>query len=132
MNQWEIQQAIYAKLVGHNELIDRIEGVYDHVKQGTEYPYVVIGDDTAAEWDTDTSLGTEATITIHAWSRQYSRREVKEIMQLVYEALHRQPLSIPELQGVLCKWEFSESFMESDGVTRHGVTRFRILADKEN
>ena len=44
-------------------------------------PYVVIGDDTSAQWDTDDTVGSENTLTLHVWSRYYGRAEVKDIMQ---------------------------------------------------
>lgn len=123
MMQEEIQAAIYAKVsaIGWP--------VYDHVPQETEFPYIVIGDDTSTPWDTDDSIGSETTCTIHVWSRHRGRKEVKEIMRTVYEALHRQEVSIIGGALVECQAEFQESFMDPDGLTRHGVIRFRLTVD---
>lgn len=131
MRQWEIQQAIYDDLTASEQLMERIEGVFDHVPQNTKYPYVVIGEDTGLQWDTDTSDGVNSTITVHVWSRERGRKETKEIMDIIHRVLHRSELNISTLTSVFCYWEFSESFMDTDGKTRHGVTRFRILAEEE-
>lgn len=122
MIQWQIQQAIFTRL--NTELS---VPVYDHVPQGSAYPYVNIGEDTALQWDTDESTGSESTLTVHTWSRQYGRRETKELMQDIYAALHRYELPIPG--AVTCEWEFTESFTDPDNVTRHGVMRFRVIVD---
>jgi hypothetical protein len=123
MMQEEIQAAIFAKVsaIGYP--------TYDHVPQDSTFPYIVIGDDTSIPWDTDDSLGSETTCTIHIWSRHRGRKEVKEITKALYEALHR--ADIPIIGGALVESqaEFAESFMDTDGLTRHGVVRFRLIVD---
>lgn len=123
MMQEEIQAAIYAKVAAVGW------PTFDHVPQETAFPYVVIGDDTSIPWDTDDSLGSETTCTIHVWSRHRGRKEVKEIMRTIYEALHRAEIAIIGGQLVECMAEFQESFMDPDGLTRHGVIRFRLIVD---
>jgi hypothetical protein len=129
MIQLQIQKSIYEKLTDDLDLIDLVNGVFDHVPQGQDYPYITIGEDTSLEWDTDTNLGQESTLTIHTWSREYGRAEVKTIMSAIYRVLHRQPLEIDDGAHVLSNVEFSETFLEADGVTRHGVMRVRVIVD---
>jgi len=118
----EIQKAIYSALDSALSI-----NVYDNVPDNAAAPYVVIGDDTVAEFDTDGERGFEATVTIHTWSTYRGRSQVKEIMSAVYNALHRADLTVQGYNLLGCDFEFSETFLESDGVTRHGVQRFRIL-----
>lgn len=130
MRQWEIQKSIYDELLGYYPLTSMVEDrIYDHVPQNTVYPYVSIGDDTSVAWDTDLDNGSETTLTIHVWSRMRGRREVKEVMQQIYAALHKTDLSIVGAHTVFCHFDFSESLLDSDGITRHGVIRFRIIVD---
>ena len=126
MIQWALQKAVFDQL----SLLST--PVFDHVPQNTKPPYITIGEDTSIEWDTDTELGSESTITVHVWSRQPGRREVKEIMEDVYHTLHRQTLYSNGIIYVNVNWEFSETFLDPDGVTRHGVMRFRILSQEAN
>lgn len=133
-----IQQAVYDRLRTYAPLADVLAqhidiggpAVYDDVPQNAKFPYVSIGDDTLIEWDTDTELGAEATITLHVWSRERGRRETKLIQGLLYDALHRYPLPVPGMHVIDCVWEMSESFLDPDGHTRHGVSRFRIILQK--
>lgn len=131
MKQWDIQRGVFQTLTANTPLVTLVSGrIFDHIPQGTAYPYINIGEDTSLEWDTDTTRGSEATLTIHAWSRQAGRREVKQIMERVYDALHRQDIVIEGAHTVLCLWEFAESLLDPDGVTRHGIQRFRIIVQE--
>jgi len=125
----EVQRTIYLALTADAPLMSMVTGVYDHVDQGTAYPYVVMGEDAAAEWDTDTEQGAESLLTIHTWSREKGRLQTKEIQQQIYEVLHRKELVINDAVFYSIFWEFSDSFLDPDGETRHGVMRFRLRYD---
>ena len=130
MRQWDVQVEIYQLLIGYAPLNDKVEDrIYDHIPQGTEYPYINIGDDTSLEWDTDDSDGSENTLTIHVWSRERGRREAKQIMEDIYNVLHRAELVITGIDAVYCYYDFGETYLDPDGVTRHGVIRFRIVVE---
>jgi len=96
------------------------------------FPFVTIGDDTGTPWDTDNSLGTSATVTIHVWSRYAGRKEVKTIFAAIYTALNRQStnLTAPGYAFIDCLYEFSEIIEDIDGRTRHGVCRYRVTMEK--
>jgi len=139
----DIQQAIYTALIGDSTLFSLLAShmfggspaapaVYDRVPQASEsedpinFPYVVIGDDTAIPFDTDDKDGQESTITLHIWSRYRGRSETKRIIDAIYNVLHDQSLSISGQTWVYCFFEFSEVFEDNDGLTQHGVVRYRI------
>lgn len=129
MTPWALQQAVYTRLTGYGDLTALIDAVYDHVPQNPTFPYVQIGDETAVPFDTHDSIGSEATITIHSWSRYRGKKETKQIQREIYNALHRHALSVSGVTTVDCQWEFADSFIDDDGLTRHGVQRFRVILD---
>ena len=43
-SMWELQKAIYAQLNGDSALGGLVTGIYDYVPEGSNSPYVVIGD----------------------------------------------------------------------------------------
>lgn len=144
--EYKIQEAIYDKLINDVDLTVAIApnvqnankgAIYDNVPQALDsgndsfFPYVTIGDDTMIDWDTDTSQGKEATLTIHVWSRYRGRKEVKEIQGIIYDILHLSNLIITGYHSVLMLSEFSETLLDPDGLTRHGVQRFRLIVEKE-
>lgn len=125
------QQAIYTALNGNISAT-----VYDDVPflpEGaprTNFPYVVIGEDTAVAWDTDDTLGKEITVTLHVWSRSGGMKQTKDIMGEVYDLLNRASLSISGYSVIDCLCEFTDAFKDADGETRHGVMRFRLTMQR--
>jgi hypothetical protein len=133
---WSTQQAVYSALTGSTAVQAFIgTRVYDEVSQGTAAgvtkPFVVIGETTQSDWSTKTFDGMESTITLHAFSEYKGQKEVKQIGNAMYGVLHNGTFSISGQTRVLCQFEFSESFMEGDGVTRHLVQRYRLLTQSD-
>ena len=131
-----IQQAIYTTLTGYAPLMAVVTGVYDNVPQAidsgsaTAFPYVTIGEDVIVEWDTDDSLGANATVTVHTWSRKAGRKECKAIQSHIFDALARKEISVSGYTLVTIEFEGEETFLDFDGETRHGVSTFRIYIDE--
>lgn len=129
----ELQKTIYAALTGNITVTALVTGVYDAVPQaddagdGAAFPYITIGEDNHNGWDTDTTVGRDASVVIHTWSRYPGRKEVKEIQGAVYAALNRATLSITGFSFVACDLLSSETLTETDELTRHGVQTFRVL-----
>lgn len=136
MFEERVRQAIFDSLEGMVVIYDDPIPVYDDVPQPMDggadsaFPYIVIGDNTFAPWDTDTESGAEVTVTIHSWSRYSGRQEINRIHDAVYEILHRTFPAVAFMQTVGCDLDGSDSFLESDGETRHGVQRFRLVIDE--
>lgn len=133
--EFSIQNTIY-DVLSTTSAVTSLADVYDNVPQAADagsdaaFPYITIGEDTLVEWDTDTELGADCTITIHTWSRYRGRKETKQIQGAIYAALHRANLTISGYNLVGIDWLQSESFMDTDGLTRHGVQTFRITIEE--
>lgn len=125
-----VQTIVYQALTLDAEVMALVTGVFDAVPQGQAFPYVTLGEDNHNEWDTVTSLGSDASITVHTWSRERGRKETKAIQGEIYDALHRAEMTHPGYRIVSIDWEGSQSFMDADGLTRHGVQTFRILLER--
>lgn len=129
-SQWPLQQAVHAKLLadaGLQALIGNPARVYDHVPEASIFPYILVGDATAVDWSTKTGEGMEQTLTLHAWSRYRGLKEVKQVMAAIVTAIDQVTLAVTGHAFVLLRFEFSDTFMDPDGLTRHGVQRFRVL-----
>jgi len=125
-----VQTAIYTALNGDATLGAMVTGIYDSVPQDTAYPYVTVGEDNHNEWDTNTTLGSDCSITIHTWSRSRGKKETKTIQGAIYDVLHRANLSAAGYRIDLTEFVSSQSFTDSDGLTRHGVQTFRMLIER--
>lgn len=127
---YNAQKGIFDALDGvisatvYDDVPDLPEGMPD-----SNFPYVVVGDDTSRPWDTDDQLGEELTITLHIWSRYRGMKQVKDIMGEIYDVLHRGSPTATGMRIVDCLFEFADTFLEDDGITRHGVCRYRLTVE---
>lgn len=125
-----LQTAIHTVLSADATLSGLVTGIYDDTPQDNAFPYVTIGEDVHIAWDTDTSLGSDASVTIHTWSRYEGRSQTKQIQGAIYDVLHRSTLAVTGYATVGVDWQQSESFVDADGETRHGVQTFRVILDE--
>lgn len=123
-----VQAAIYAKLNGDSTLLALAAGgVYDSVPENTEYPYITIGDQSAKDLGANTFKGMDITHTIHTWAQGRGKKVAKQIMARIYDLLHECSLTVTGQKVVFVRFDFSDLSLDPDGVTYHGVQRFRIL-----
>jgi len=105
--------------------------VFDDVPQANEvFPKITIGDDIVTDDGTSSDEGANVVVRVHTWSRHIGRIETKTIQSKIYDKLHRQDLSIAGWHFIGCEFIQSFSMVDEDGKTRHGVSEFRVLADR--
>jgi hypothetical protein len=143
----EIQKALIAALradltlaafLAVHETEAATPAVYDYVPQpvrgedASRFPYVVVGEHTETDFDTDDSVGTETTITLHTFTRSGGNKRAREIQGRIKALLHRNTALVIAGQLVVdCLLEYAEVIPDPDGVTRHGVSRFRFITQGE-
>jgi len=129
LHSWNLQKAVYAKLNDATISGASVSDVpiYDDVPEGTAAPYINIGEETAINDGTKTVDAVEHTLTIHIWSEYRGRYEIKHIMQQVYQNLHNTAITVSGASLVNIRQEFATTLEEADGITRHGVMRFRAI-----
>jgi hypothetical protein len=124
------QEAVYAALSSSAALQGMIGNpvrLYDVVPPAAAFPYVTLGDVSARDYDTKDRDGFEQMVVLHAWSRGRGRKELKNVMQAVYDILHRGDLGVTGADFVSCRFQSASTQQENDGLTLHGVMRFRII-----
>ncbi|MFQ5783608.1 MAG: DUF3168 domain-containing protein [Alphaproteobacteria bacterium] len=126
-SSWPLQQAVFAALTGDPTLMAMIAGVFDRVPQGTNFPYVTIGEATARAWGAAGLDGVEATLVLHVWSRARGRKEVKEIMAQIHRVLDDTNLTVPGHVLVSLRFGFAEYLPDADGITEHGIARYSAV-----
>lgn len=124
---WELQKAVFAALDGDATLGALISGVFDHVPPGTEFPYVTVGEVTVRDESTMAKDGQVHTVTVHSWSRGRGRKELKQVMGEVYRILHKGTLAVAGQDVAGMMFEFADTLLDPDGLTYHGVQRFRAV-----
>jgi len=128
-HSFELQKTIYAKLNTDSTIRTTYSAtVHDHVSSGTAFPYVVIGEETLIDDSSSKDIDfNEFTLTIHTFSRNRGRKEAKQIMARIYTLLHKASLTVTGANHINTRFEYSDVVREQDGLTYHGVQRFRTI-----
>jgi len=130
IHSWNLQKALYSRLNGGSitdENDQAITGVFDDVPEGTAYPYVVMGEETATNIGVKDKDMHEYTQTIHVWSQYRGMKDVKEIMEQIYTLLNDYSITVSGASAITLRHEFQTVLLEDDGITRHGIMRFRVV-----
>lgn len=90
----ELQKAIYAALNGDSTLSAMIEGVFNHVPQGTAYPYLVISNIDAEDISSVASHKERVRGQLNVYSEQHGAKEALDIAGEIHRILHQQNLSL--------------------------------------
>lgn len=113
-------------------LLSSYEGspsVFTHVPQdlGEAYPWVSIFGIESNQFDNDVTLGFDSTMTVHSWSNQRDMAEINNIKAAIYSVLHNNDLTYTGYSNVEFCQEFETTLRDPDGITLHGVQRFKII-----
>ena len=132
----QLQESIYAALTGDVTLMAIINGVFADVEppnlpeDDTEFPYVVLGKDTLATFDTKTDNGVQALVQIDVWSRQNNLTEAKDIGSAVYDVLQKGSLAITGAHHILTRAVGQDYKTDPNGHDKHGILTFTVLYDE--
>ena len=128
--QFALQQTLFTTLNGDSQLTNTLgAAVFDDVPdtQAVSFPYVQIGEDTATDYSTKDVTGTETVINLHVWSRYRGSKETKQVMDRGHTLLHDSNLTVTGHNLINMRFEFGDVIRDPDGITRHGVMRFRAI-----
>ena len=128
IGNFALQSAIYTALNNDSTLTTTYgAGVYDDVPEGSGFPYVTMGEDASNAYGTKDLDGSTVSLNIHVWSQYRGSKEVKTIMDRIHTLLHDSSLSVSGFNLVNTRFEFMDILRDPDGITRHGVMRFRAV-----
>lgn len=112
-----------------------VPAIFSHLPQTNDnsiFPCIVIDYPLFNQNDTDTENGFDCTVLIHTWSVERTYKECADVQTAVYNSLHRAELTVSDFRfsGISC--ELSEVFLDPDGISHHGVQRFRVFIERGN
>jgi len=115
----------------HKAIRDRIKSatsreVYDNVPENAAMPYIAMGEMEGRDWSDKFIPGQDVTSTIHVWSAYPGRKEAAQIIDEIISALTSSPLTLEGgFRAVVQALDLAEIIVDIDGITRHGVIRFK-------
>ena len=122
-HSFDLQSAIYSTLNGDSTL-DSLVGnnkVFDNVPQDTAYPYVKIGLENSRDIGTKSLDGKVYNVDIEVWSQYRGQKEIKEVMERVYNLFNNATISVSGASSVMSFVVATTTLVEADGLTRHGI-----------
>ncbi len=138
MRNFELRVAIVTALKAYAPLtallaadpLDATSAVFDHAPQDAAFPYEVVGEPNGVDHDTDTTLGWDAELTIHQFSRFRGFEEVERIQRENDDALNRTEPVLVDGRIVTLHRVSVNGVLDPDGLTRHGIHRFRAILEE--
>jgi len=103
--------------------------VYDHVPQGSEYPYVSIDTLSANNAEFLNSRKDGVSVYLSVWSTYRGQTEVLGIMQDIDDALHNNRLALASGRLASCRVVSKDTNREPDGVTYQGQVVISVLLE---
>jgi hypothetical protein len=126
-----IQKSIFQILTSDPTLMAKVVGVFDYTPGNTEFPYITIGEATDTSFTVYGTLGQDLTMAIHVWSRYLGYAELASILDDIMELLGNKIIPLDDGWVASGSWYVgTQTMVESDGITRHAITRYRYLVTR--
>ncbi|MDX1974469.1 MAG: DUF3168 domain-containing protein [Rickettsiales bacterium] len=122
-----LQKAVYNTLHGDATLMALISDVYDHVPQGTDYPYIAFGEPRIDDVSNMSTTLISMDLPLHIWSRDGGRKQVATIMERVHTLLHLATLSLTGQTLLNLRFDSSRVDLQNDGYSYKGTMAFHAL-----
>lgn len=125
-----VQQGLYTALNGDSALGALVQGVYDRVPQGSNYPYVVIDDAEAQDFATQGLDACDIAQELLVYSRSGGRKQTQDILARLHALLHDGSLSLSGHVLVQMRVTRSDMALQNDGKTMRGRMQLRLIVQE--
>ena len=122
-----VQKAIFSTLKAAL-LVDSVD-IFDHVSQGEAKPYVVLDAQDITPRDYLVAQRDFRRVYLSIWSDYRGQKEVLDIYKVIYDTLHRQPVSLDNGRMVRCEVERFRSIQDADGLTYTGTVTLKLITE---
>ena len=120
-------KAVYVALDATSGLTGIIS---ESLSNADPFPKIWIEDGGADDWSNKDDNGLEAFVNLHVGSQKEGTKEIRGLMDKCHSALHNVDLVLANGQSVLCQFVRHDVVIDSDGITRHGIMRFKLLVSE--
>lgn len=124
-----LQDAVLALLKADADLMALAQGVFDWVKEGQAYPYIVIGEAIETPDNSHDSHGSNTVITLHVWSKYRGYAQALTIAARLRALLEHRRLTIAGHRHVATYYVSQQTITDPEppGDIRHVPISFRVL-----
>ena len=107
-----------------------VEGVFDEVPEGTNKPYVAVGEAYETPDNSHDRKGRRTVVTVHVWSDQQGFKESVEIADRIVDLLDHTSLTIAGWTHIATRFDFMQTLRDPDPDIRHVPIRFVVTAEE--
>lgn len=104
--------------------------ISESLSNADPFPKIWLEDGGADDWSNKDDNGLEAFVNLHVGSQKEGTKEIRGLMDKCHSALHNVDLVLANGQSVLCQFLRHDVVIDSDGITRHGIMRFKLLVSE--
>ena len=104
--------------------------ISESLSNADPFPKIWLEDGGADDWSNKDDNGLEAFVNLHVGSQKEGTKEIRGLMDKCHSALHNVDLVLANGQSVLCQFVRHDVVIDSDGITRHGIMRFKLLVSE--
>lgn len=105
--------------------------VYNNVPKDTQPPYLRIQWGDVESVPDKSNLFASGTLTFDFWTEEDGDKQVLDMIDYITTAFDRIPLVLTEgSTNLLMLREGYNTFLEGDGVSRHGIITFNLLIEE--
>ena len=104
--------------------------ISESLSNADPFPKIWIEDGGADDWSNKDDNGLEAFVNLHVGSQKEGTKEIRGLMDKCHGASHNVDLVLAHGQSVLCQFVRHDVVIDSDGITRHGIMRFKLLVSE--
>lgn len=130
-NLYGLQTAVHMALTADATLMGMVEGVFDHVPEKTDYPYVTIGNMRVSDMSAQGVTLLRVELVLSVYSRARGRKEASDIMGELHRLLQDMTAPVEGYVLLSLRHAASEIMLERDGLTYQGRMRFEAVLQEE-
>ena len=126
---WAVQKAVFMQLsndAGVKLVLGDPPRIHDDAPASAVFPYAILGEGRAAPLD-GVDGAFEHDVRIGIFSRYQGRREVKQIVDALYDALHDAVFLVDGATLISSRFVFGDVFRREPNEAYRGVARFRVV-----
>lgn len=125
----EYQTLLTSRLKGDATLIALVpaDDIQNHIPQDNQFPYIRYRLETSGEWDTKSTDGYVTSVVLDYWTDEHSDLPIIKMHEAVYDLLQNFNFVLVSGQNVLTKFKQFNTFIETDGHSHHGISRFESI-----
>jgi hypothetical protein len=125
-----IQKGVIDALAADGQITSAVNGVYQHIPQEEDFPYIRVRVGVSENWLTATTSGKKITLVISVFFKTRSSKPVLDVLERIHALLHDQDITLSGATLVNMRFLENEVDILRDGLTYEGTSLFLATVEE--